>query len=138
MRRQAEKERRKSNKGGRPPVAIEPRQVQTMASYGCTVAEIAAVMECSPDTIERRFGKELRTGRNARNGMLRVKQFKLAEKSAAMAIFLGKNYLGQTDSCKLGWLTDDELLAVAREAGITIGTRAESPSAGETAEPKPD
>ena len=28
---------------------------------------------------------------------LRRNQFKLAEKSAAMAIFLGKNYLGQTD-----------------------------------------
>lgn len=80
MRRQEKKEGRKPNKGGRPPVVIEPRQVHTMASYGCTVAEIAAVMECSADTIERRFAKELRTGRNARNGMLRVKQFKLAEK----------------------------------------------------------
>ena len=29
---------------------------------------------------------------------LRRMQFKLAEKSAAMAIFLGKNYLGQSDS----------------------------------------
>jgi hypothetical protein len=138
MRRQKKKESSKPNKGGRPPVAIEPKQVHAMASYGCTVAEIAAVMECSADTIERRFGKELRTRRNARNGMLRVKQFKLAEKSAAMAIFLGKNYLGQTDRFKLEWLTDDELLAVAREAGISIGTRAESPSAGGTVEPKPD
>jgi len=133
MRRQQKKQGGKPNKGGRPPVVIEPRQVYTMASYGCTVAEIAAMMECSADTIERRFGKELRTGRNARNGMLRVKQFKLAEKSAAMAIFLGKNYLGQTDSYKLGCLTDDELLAVAREASITIESRD-----GETAAPKPD
>lgn len=29
---------------------------------------------------------------------LRRNQFKLSEKSAAMAIFLGKNYLGQRDS----------------------------------------
>jgi hypothetical protein len=49
MRRQEKKEGRKPNKGGRPPVVIEPRQVHTMASYGCTVAEIAAVMECSAE-----------------------------------------------------------------------------------------
>jgi hypothetical protein len=28
-------------------------------------------------------------------------QWRLAEKSAAVAIFLGKNYLGQTDSVKV-------------------------------------
>lgn len=36
---------------------------------------------------------------NAKGKMsLRRNQFKLSEKSAAMAIFLGKNYLGQRDS----------------------------------------
>jgi len=109
-------------RAGRPRVAIDPHKVETMASYGCTVEEIAAVLKCSTDTLQRRFMAELERGRNACNGMLRVKQFKLAEKSATMAIFLGKIYLGQSKPrSPLDWMTDDELLARAREAGIYIG-----------------
>lgn len=40
---------------------------------------------------------------------LRRNQLKLSEKSAAMAIFLGKQYLGQTDEYNFG--TKDGMLA---------------------------
>jgi hypothetical protein len=113
-------DRKGHGRTGRPPVAIDAHKVETMASYGCTVEEIAAVLKCSCDTLQRRFMAELERGRNARNGMLRVKQFKLADKSATMAIFLGKNYLGQSSEGSLAWMTDDELLALAREKGIYI------------------
>jgi len=114
-------EKKPRKPSGRRPVDIDPEKVKTMASYGCTNEEIAAVLGCSADTLERRCKKQLHEGRNARNGMLRVRQFKLAEKSAAMAIFLGKNYLGQRDIVKYETMTDAELIARAREAGIDLG-----------------
>lgn len=60
----------------------------------------------SEDTIERFCKREYKEGfaviyakKSALGKIsLRRAQFKLAEKSAAMAIFLGKNYLGQRDS----------------------------------------
>lgn len=126
----------RKNNAGRKEVQIDGAQVRTMASYGCTVAEIAAVLKCSEDTLGRRFATELKEGRNARNGMLRVKQFKLADKSAAMAIFLGKNYLGQKDIVKYDRLSDPELIDLAREAGIDIGAVGEAaPSAEQAEEP---
>ena len=49
---------------------------------------------------------------------LRRSQFALAKKSASMAIFLGKNYLGQSDR---GY-TDEELTkAIERELAILRG-----------------
>lgn len=72
----------------------------------CTKEEIAGVFECSEDTIERWckrtyhmnfadvFKKECAHGKIS----LRRNQFKLSEKNAAMAIFLGKNYLNQKDA----------------------------------------
>jgi hypothetical protein len=56
---------------------------------------------------------------------LRRKQFRLAEKSASMAIFLGKNYLGQSDDAYLRIshenkpvteMTEEELLKAAQSA----------------------
>jgi len=57
---------------------------------------------------------------------LRRAQFQLAQKNAAMAIFLGKNLLGQTDKetitlngtatgLDLSRLTDDELRSIAQQ-----------------------
>lgn len=122
---------------GRPKAAIDPQQVITMASYGCTAPEIAAVLGCSKDTLERRFKDELKTGRNGRNGMLRAKIFKLAGKSAAMGIFLAKNYLGLVDTIKYEKLTDEELIARAREEGIDPGTLGEAASEASAEETEP-
>ena len=43
---------------------------------------------------------------------LRRKQFELAEKSPAMAIFLGKQYLGQTDKDAWQRRQDEKLLEI--------------------------
>lgn len=71
----------------------------------CTLDEIAGAFDCSPDTIERWCKRTYKTNfadiykkySSLGKMSLRRAQFRLAEKSAAMAIFLGKNYLGQTD-----------------------------------------
>lgn len=71
----------------------------------CTKAEISSWFDCSEDTIERWcnrtykqcFAVVLAQKRGKGKISLRRMQWKLAEKSAPMAIWLGKNYLGQRD-----------------------------------------
>ena len=90
---------------GRPKKEIDKKIFENLCGLQCTLEEIAGVFDCSPDTIERWCKREYKENfadtfkkHSAKGKMsLRRTQFKLAEKSAAMAIFLGKNYLGQTD-----------------------------------------
>jgi hypothetical protein len=95
------------NRGGRPPklTADAPtlKQLKGLGVIQATTRECAAFLEVSEPT----FLKFLTDNPDARDAYeagkgqglisLRRKQFQLADKNAAMAIFLGKNYLGQTD-----------------------------------------
>lgn len=90
---------------GRKRIEIDERIFKKLCGIFCTKEEIAGVFDCSEDTIERWckrtyglkfadvYKKESAKGKMS----LRRNQFKLSEKSAAMAIFLGKQYLGQKD-----------------------------------------
>lgn len=90
---------------GRKRIEIDERIFKKLCGIFCTKEEIAGVFDCSEDTIERWckrtyglkfadvYKKESAKGKMS----LRRNQFKLSERSAAMAIFLGKNYLGQSD-----------------------------------------
>lgn len=86
-------------KVGRPKFKIDYKLVEKLASVMCTIDEIATMLGCSHDTLSRDeefcvvYKKALENGKSS----LRRKQFKLADKNPAMAIFLGKNYLNQTD-----------------------------------------
>ena len=83
---------------GRPPRPIDPLLVERLARIHCTQEEIAAVLGCSVDTLQRRFTAIMDTGRLAGKASLRRVQFKLAESgNATMMIWLGKQYLNQTD-----------------------------------------
>lgn len=90
---------------GRPRKEIEKEQFEKLCVILCTEEEIAAFFECSVDTIgrfcKREYGKTFaetyKTFESYGKISLRRSQFRLAEKSPAMAIFLGKNYLGQRD-----------------------------------------
>lgn len=93
-------------KMGRPPIEINQQQFETLCKIQCTLEEIAQVFSCSIDTIERwakrtygqTFAETHKKFSAQGKSSLRRHQFRLAEKNAAMAIFLGKNYLGQRDS----------------------------------------
>lgn len=90
----------------RPRIIIDKSQFEKLCGLQCTEEEIASFFGCSTDTIERwcrrtyrqRFSAVYAEKRGLGKISLRRAQFRLAEKSAAMAIFLGKNYLGQHDS----------------------------------------
>jgi IS30 family transposase len=82
----------------RPRKAVDPEKVKQLAALGLSNAEVAAVLEVSPDTIERRFKQEMKAGRERRNASLRRKQFEVAMTgNATMLIWLGKQHLEQKD-----------------------------------------
>ena len=90
----------------RPHVEIDEDQFKKLCGIQCTLDEISAWFKCSPDTIERWCKREFSMGYAeaykiwSADGKisLRRTQFKLAEKNVAMAIWLGKQYLGQRDN----------------------------------------
>lgn len=85
---------------------IDQEQFEKLCALQCTKEEIAGWFDCSGDTIENwckavyeeNFSAVFAKKRGPGKISLRRAQWRLAEKSAAMAIFLGKNYLGQSDS----------------------------------------
>lgn len=85
---------------GRPKAKINLELAQSLAQIHCTIKEIAAIIDVPATTLQERkdFRSIYEKGRENGKASLRRTQFKLAQKSAAMAIFLGKNYLGQVDT----------------------------------------
>ncbi|WP_405379328.1 hypothetical protein [Phascolarctobacterium sp.] len=96
--------------GGRPIKLISElgmELIEKLAGLMCTDEEIAAMMSdqherISVDTLTnenngKTFAECKEKGQAQGKASLRRNQFKLSESSAAMAIFLGKNWLGQTD-----------------------------------------
>ena len=91
---------------GRKRIEIDQKQFEGLCRIMCTLEEISGWFGCSEDTIERwckrTYGQKFADAykKYSANGRisLRRAQFRLAEKNAAMAIFLGKQYLGQRDS----------------------------------------
>jgi hypothetical protein len=82
----------------RPKKDIDADKIMRMARILCTTEEIAAVLNCSPDTIERRFAGVIQKGRERGRQSLRRKQYQLAMKGdRTMLVWLGKQYLGQRD-----------------------------------------
>lgn len=89
----------------RPKVKIDKSQFEKLCSLQCTLEEIAGFFDCSGDTIERWCKSEYKQGfaeifrQKRQNGRisLRRTQWKLAEKNVSMAIWLGKQYLGQKE-----------------------------------------
>lgn len=94
-----------NRKRGRPLKEIDKQQFEKLCGLQCTLVEIAGFFDCSEDTIERwcvrnykmKFAEVYKTHSQQGKIALRRYQMKLAEKSAAMAIFLGKQYLDQRD-----------------------------------------
>lgn len=96
-------------KTGRPKKEINQSIFENLCGIQCTLAEIAGVFDCSEDTIERwckatygeTFAETFKKHSAEGKISLRRAQFRLAEKNAAMAIFLGKQYLGQRDQIEV-------------------------------------
>lgn len=93
---------------GRPRIELSDKdweQAEKMAYIQCTGEEIANVLGISYDTLERRivengyqdFAEWYKKHADGGKMALRRNQMRMSEKNAAMAIWLGKQYLGQSD-----------------------------------------
>lgn len=76
--------------------------VRKLAAVMCTEEEIASVLEVSVEVLhnklnDRTFSEYYKSGKEEGKASLRRTQFELAKKNATMAIWLGKQYLGQRD-----------------------------------------
>jgi len=87
---------------GRPKLDIDADKVEMLASFGCSTIEIARLHNCDESTIRLRFKNELERGRENMKIKLRQLQWKQAENgNTSLLIFLGKQYLGQSDRNEL-------------------------------------
>ena len=93
-------------KMGRPAKDIDQKTFENCCAIQCTLWEICAVFDVDEATMEKwckktygeTFSKVFEKKRGIGKVSLRRSQWRLAEKNTAMAIFLGKNYLGQKDT----------------------------------------
>ena len=96
---------------GRPKKEIDYTTVEKLANIQCTQDEIASFLGISTRTLQRdeQFMELFNRGRENGKMSLRRMQWKHAEKSVPMAIWLGKQYLGQRDKVEY---TDDGVKAI--------------------------
>lgn len=94
----------------RPRKEIDQKQFETLCGLQCTLLEICDALDITDKTLnawcKRTYGEsfsEVFAKKRSKGKIsLRRMQFQLAEKNASMAIFLGKQYLGQSDVVEIG------------------------------------
>ena len=103
----------------RPRKEIDQKQCENLCGLQCTLEEICGWFDVCSDTLEtwckrtykRSFSEVFAQKRGAGKISLRRSQVRLAEKNATMAIFLGKQFLGQRDSVDVA-VTDAKGIAL--------------------------
>ena len=78
---------------------IDTKQIEKLASFGCTNIEISQFFGCDESLLRKSYSEFLAKGRSAGKMRLRQMQWKSAENgSVPMQIWLGKQLLGQSES----------------------------------------
>ena len=127
----------KKNKGGRPLKEIDKEQFENLCSLQCTKAEMCEWFKVTDKTLEAWCKRTYEAGfsdvfeqkRSKGKISLRRMQWRLAERNTAMAIFLGKQYLGQSDNVSVGVdlkMEDDPITKALKESGLTDGLEQEA------------
>ena len=112
---------------GRPRAEIYKKQFENLCGLQCTLEEICGWFGVTDKTLDSwckrtyhaSFSEVFKQKRGLGKISLRRSQWRLAEKSATMAIWLGKQYLGQRDQVDVNMpgnaVKDDALSASLRE-----------------------
>ena len=90
----------------RPRKEIDQKQFENLCGLQCTLEEICGWFDVTDKTLDSwckrtyhaSFSEVFKQKRGAGKISLRRSQWRLAEKNATMAIFLGKQFLGQRDN----------------------------------------
>ena len=111
----------------RPRKEIDQKQFENLCGLQCTLEEICDWFGVTDKTLNswckrtysESFSEVFRQKRSTGKISLRRSQWRLAEKNASMAIWLGKQYLGQKDIVEVGVekdnVQDDALSESLRE-----------------------
>ena len=118
----------------RPRKEISAEQFEKLCGLQCTLSEIAGFFDCSEDTIERWCRREYEISfadafkKYSASGKMSLRryQFDLAKKNATMAIFLGKQYLGQRDTPSDGEMSEPLKKALEIIGGIPSAINSET------------
>jgi hypothetical protein len=93
--------------GGRPKIEIDWKVFETCCKLCATESEICGVLNIHSETLAKyvneKYGKTfpetLKSLSDKTKLSLRRNQIRMSETNPTMAIWLGKQYLGQTDKC---------------------------------------
>lgn len=96
---------------------IDKKQFENLCGLQCTINEVCDFFDVEDDTLNSwckktygtTFSEVFKLKRGKGQISLRRMQWKLAEKNPTMAIFLGKQYLGQKDKIEY---TDDGMKSI--------------------------
>jgi len=92
------KKRGKGGGAGRPRLVIDKDLLENLASIQCTMNEMASVLGCSVDTLERNYADTIKKGKDHGRASLRRLQWQGAQGgNPTMLIWLGKQVLEQKD-----------------------------------------
>ena len=113
---------------GRPKKDINLYELEKLCTLNCTMPEIAAYFDVPLRTLEDRYTNDeqvrstIQKGRELGKLSIRRKQIQIMEQqnNATMAIWLGKNLLGQRDN--LDVVTEDKNQTAFSEALDLLGT----------------
>ena len=98
-------------------ISPDPDKIQMLASFGCSITEIAKYFRIDESTVRKKYKDELETGREALKVKLRQLQWDHAARgNTALLIWLGKQYLGQTDRKEIDLIGNLE--SVLKECGF--------------------
>lgn len=111
----------------RPRKEIDQKQFENLCGLQCTLEEICGWFGITDKTLDSwckrtyhaSFSEVFKQKRGNGKISLRRSQWRLAEKSAAMAIWLGKQYLGQRDQIETTIAVDkreDDALSASMRA----------------------
>ena len=98
-------------------ISPDPDKIQMLASFGCSITEIAKYFRIDESTVRKNYKDELETGRESLKVRLRQLQWDHAARgNTALLIWLGKQYLGQTDRKEIDLIGNLE--SVLKECGF--------------------
>ena len=98
-------------------ISPDPDKIQMLASFGCSITEIAKYFRIDESTVRKKYKDELETGRESLKVRLRQLQWDHAARgNTALLIWLGKQYLGQTDRKEIDLIGNLE--SVLKECGF--------------------
>jgi len=105
---------------GRPKKEFNKELFEDLCQIQCTKDEISSVFRCSDSTIsrwcQREYGENFedlykKASAGGKISLRRI-QFRLAEKNTGMAIWLGKQYLAQSDKQEISNIVPDKDITI--------------------------